>query len=222
MKILLLGSSDEYLEDVIDILSSEGISVVAKVITGNTDEFCGIAEEAVLKKGYDVVIGAADNYITAGIELNKHSGIRAAAINSKRDIRLSMKSRPNVVIAVEDVSLLKDIAEAMPQEGDTRQVHMQRKTLDMFTRGQAPEQQEQRAPGRALDVITGAVQNRRAAQEAADMKKAYKARDKKARLQEKDTYAEEQQGMADGRRKRLGFMGRLKDSLGIVDEGRGD
>ena len=98
MKILLLADTEEYLEEAAEIFSSSGISVVAKMTNGNADDFHDVAEDAIMRKGYGVVIGTTPDYIEAGIELNKNSSIRAAQINSKRDLKLSAKSKPNVMI----------------------------------------------------------------------------------------------------------------------------
>ncbi len=203
MKVLLLADSEEYLDDAVDIFSSSGISVVAKVTNGTAKEFSSMAEDALFKKGYNIVIGNIPDYIEAGIELNKNQGVRAAQINSKRDLKLSEKSKPNVMIFGSDMSLIKEFAIAMPAAHSAQmQQNSTRKTLNGLTG--VP----QKKPEQTRDINL-------------DIQKSKLKKDIVPKKIEDDAREEEYNDIEE-HRSRNGLFGRLKDSLGIIEDKEGD
>ncbi|MCL5427619.1 MAG: hypothetical protein M1321_00335 [Candidatus Marsarchaeota archaeon] len=201
MKILLLSAgSDDFTEEAMEIFSESGIGVIAKPATGGTREFCNAAEDAILRRGYDLVIGNADDYISVGIELNKNRGIRAAAINSKRDLRISLVSKPNVMIVNEDIALIRELAASM--------------------HGHNSGPAAQRPARRTLDAFAGALQwrvQREGSGQEAEHKAAHKER-RPQREEDAREAVEEDAEYAERHSRGSGILGRLRDSLGIIDE----
>ena len=199
MKILVLGSSDDYIDGVVDVFSSAGIGTVGKVVPEGGEAFCNAVEEAILNRGYDAVVGSTEDYINATIELNKNNRIRAVSVRSRQELVLSRASNPNVFIIDNDnMPLVRDLVSGMRhmQSGEPAMEPKQKqlKKRDLVER---PVEQAQ-------------VQQRQTHKRAPQADKGDNVE------QEYRDYEEEHHHHS----KKGGLFGRLKDSLGIIDEGK--
>jgi ribose 5-phosphate isomerase RpiB len=203
MKILVLGSSDDYLDDAIDAFSNAGVGTVGKVLSGGLSEFCSAVEDAIIKKGYDIVIGSSSDYIAAGIELNRHTQIRAAVINSKQDINAASKNRINVFLISGDSSIIKELAKTVNIVKNLPEVHDTkggRKTLATFTESVKKKQQtdDRSVHGNGNTAYKPSALKERSAESTAANSK----------YPEDDVNEAKEHG---------GLISRLKNSLGIMD-----
>lgn len=171
MKIFALSNLDGSADQLMDLLSDVNGSVIAKEIAGGADEFCASASEALLHKGYDLVIGVTNDYIAADMKLNKYKDIRAAVCGSKQELYIANKLNPNVILLSGNIGLAKDIADIIGKPAPQ----------------QKQQQQKQQKPQKFVP-------------------------------QPKQVEEEPEEDEPPSKPSKAGVFGKLKDSLGIIDE----
>lgn len=190
MKILALSNVKGALEPLVDAFSDSHATLMGKEITGDTEEFCSEITEALFKKGYDLVIGATDDYVYANIMLNKNKEVRAAQCSNRDDTDRAKESSPNVILVGSNLSpntlvnLVNQVFGPSPKPA---------------------QQQEKKAKQKETP--------REATPEKKERRPLFARKEKKE--EEEDEEDDEPRGPS-----RPGIFGKLKDSLGIVEDGQ--
>ena len=120
MKVLVIGSDEKTVEEIVDGLEGLNLSVIGKTIENNNSEVLIKNVNEGLNKGYELLfIGLKDN-IGAGILLNRDKRIRAAPCSNHTDIELAINNKANVILLNNKIELPKGIFRLFMQEYEER------------------------------------------------------------------------------------------------------
>ena len=75
-----------------------GANVVAKEIEADTGKFLDSVKKTVLQRSYDISIIIPEDYVMAGILLNREKEIFAAICSSEEDLQAAAENNANVII----------------------------------------------------------------------------------------------------------------------------
>lgn len=149
MKVLVIGSDEKKLEEIIDELEGLNLSVIGKIIENSSSEMLIKNVNEGLNKGYELLfIGLKDN-IGAGILLNREKRIRAAPCSNYMDIELAIGNRANVILINNKMELPKGIFKLFRQRSEEKIKEKQDRNDEknekvVKTREMPPKEQKER------------------------------------------------------------------------------
>ncbi len=197
MKILIVTNVPDGAEDLVNSLDGAGFTIVSKEV----DSVEAVAAEASagLEKNYASIIINTDNPVDANVRLNRKQGIRAAMCSTPNDIRSAKKGRANTIILSGHVG--SDMRDAL---------------INLLNGAPMPMAREQRAapPAPAPKPVRQPLFLKKSKQDPPD--EEWDTQEEEEQEPEQEQEDEDQPQMP--RKPRKGFLGSLKDSLGIVDE----
>lgn len=96
MKVIVITNVPDGAEDLINSFDGSGLTIVSKEV----ESVSAIVDEAqaALEKNYSAIIVNTDSPAEANVRLNKAQGIRAYSCNNSNDVRAARKGRVNTLI----------------------------------------------------------------------------------------------------------------------------
>lgn len=188
MKIYLFSDVSGGGDEITEALDRANVNIIAKEAKMDVDAVGRNIEKLMEESAPNLFVFVTDSSVEAGIDLNKRKNIRAAVCNSYEDVANAKKQNANVII-VQDICAKKpEIAEAMI--------------------GGQPF-------SRVLNIMkSNKKRNEEVGEEAhVEVKKAKKVEEN----EESDDFEDNEPTEKDTHKNRKGIMGKLKDSLGIMD-----
>ena len=211
MKILLATNIRGISDEILGELAGESDSIISKETTGDTKELIRSVYKLESSGNFNITVVVPDDHVAASILLNKYQDLRAAVCSSGDDIRLAVKNTANVIIlkntgADKVLSAIREVQELKTGEAG----HMQQRQAPQR---QVQEQQddEERAPGFKIAMPELFHKAWKAKQEPEEQQERKR---QKAKPAPEPDYEEEVDNS-----KVKGVFNKLKNSLGIIDQG---
>ena len=197
MKILAISNIPGATEKIADILESPDINIMAKEENSDIEGIRDRISYAFSKGTYDYAIVVVDNHIKATAILNKAEGITAAVFDSEEDMGLIEGSGINTIVVKasrKNPSFISSIISASTHLSNAPESASK-------IRFEKPSTQQHITPTQSKNHLHISLLNK----------------DKKPEKQEKPNKAAQEESEVSPGSKRKGVMGKLKDSLGIID-----
>ncbi|MEM0086844.1 MAG: hypothetical protein QXU16_01085 [Candidatus Micrarchaeaceae archaeon] len=202
MKVLLVSNMPNGADAISAEFESLGVNIVEKEVAGTLDTISGIINETAQSGNYDSILVITDNHISAGIELNKNEGIRAAVCSVPRDVPIAAKSNANVIVVSKDGDM-RGIAKAVVDSlGRQRKINVQAFAGSIKKQTPKPTQ-------------TDMIENKNV---QIQHPKVAGSRTKAGNEEEERSDEEYEEPL---KKPRSGLFGRIKDALGIEDKDGG-
>lgn len=108
MKVLTISNVPGSVDNIVDVLDKEGVSVVAKEGDYNLETLAQHVSDYLKQGNFGIVIVVPDDYVGASMLLNKYDHIRAALCSSRNDIEMANRHNVNTIIlkSTENLSYL--------------------------------------------------------------------------------------------------------------------
>jgi len=117
MKIYLISNVPSGGDEIEEVLDNANVSVISKELLGSIKEIDDEIERRVASSNANMLIFVTDDPIGAGMTLNKHEGLRAAACNTVEDVSAARANGANVIILDNERAQKGEIAQALVKGG---------------------------------------------------------------------------------------------------------
>lgn len=202
MKVIVITNVPDGAEDLVNAFDGSGLTIVSKEV----DSVGRIVEEAqaALDKSYSAIIVNTDSPAEANIRLNKAQNIRAYTCSNSNDVRAARKGRVNTIILSGHVNAdLRDAVLSM-LSGGMPQAPMSAPAQRSMPMRQQPQRQPPPPPKRARP--------------APEDDWSTHAPSGPQPMQDEQYDDQDQQQPMPQMKPRKGLLGKIKDSLGIMDD----
>ncbi len=203
VKAYIIGDYDEEIDEAVDLLESGGAIVIAKEVSNQEQ----LIKEVVASIGKGLVLVLSRDPLKASMSLNKVPNINAAPCSSASDVENATKSNANVII-INDFSRKEEIISSIiGKYGEEKEEKKEIKPKPRRARLPKSEQK-------------GKEEQNTTEGEGENKESQSTQREETKNVEESKENGNEGIGVEE-KEKRKGFIGSIKDALGIVDKKEG-
>ncbi len=205
VKAYIIGDYDEEIDEAVNLLESKGAIVIAKEVSNQEQ----LIKEVVTSIGKGPVLVLSRDPLKVSMSLNKVPNINAAPCSSASDVENAAKNNANVII-INDLSKKEEIISSIigkhVEEKEEKEEIKPKPRRTRLPKSEQKGKEEQKA-------IEGEEEENKESQDTGQSEEAKNVEES----EEKGNEGREEEE----KERRKGFIGSIKDALGIVDKKEG-